>query len=49
MDWIMGMLFLFGLLLAGSDGEWFPYPNLVGMGMFILVAAWSHRPQDAKI
>ena len=28
---IFAMVFTFGLLLAGSDGEWFPWANFAGI------------------
>ena len=31
--WIFGIMFATGLILAGSDGEWFPWVNLVGVAM----------------
>ena len=37
----MALLFCAGLLLAGSDGEWFPWPNLAGavmLGIFAMIA-----------
>ena len=30
MCWLLGMLFLAGLALAGSDGPWFPWANCAG-------------------
>jgi hypothetical protein len=39
-NWILGIMFSVALLLAGSDGEWFPWPNLFGGWMLILVAWW---------
>jgi hypothetical protein len=44
----MALLFVFGLL-AGSDGEWFPWPNLVGIGMFILFVILGRRVEDDSI
>lgn len=37
----LGSLFVSGLLLAGAEGEWFPYINLAGvvlLGLFFLLA-----------
>ena len=37
----MALLFCAGLLLAGSDGEWFPWQNLAGaamLGIFAMIA-----------
>jgi hypothetical protein len=39
MRWFLGFWLAAGLLLAGSDGELFPLPNLVGM-VLIAGAAW---------
>jgi len=33
MVWTASWLFAFGILFAGSDGQWFPWPNLVGAVM----------------
>ena len=32
-NWALGFLFSAGILIAGSDGAWFPWVNLVGVGM----------------
>jgi hypothetical protein len=34
MRWVEGGLLFIGLALAGSDGAWFPWLNLIGMGLF---------------
>lgn len=31
-------LFVGGLALVGSDGLWFPIPNIVGLGMVVVLA-----------
>lgn len=31
------ILFMAGLILAGSDGEWFPWINFAGLGMIGVV------------
>ena len=28
---IFGILFISGIILAGSDGTWFPWPNVLGL------------------
>ncbi len=33
-SWIASLLFSFGLIIAGSDGDWWPWFNLVGIVMF---------------
>jgi len=32
-DWTLASLFTFGILLAGSDGDWFPWINFAGAAM----------------
>lgn len=32
--WTVGFCFVFGLALAGSDGPWFPWPNVIGVLIF---------------
>lgn len=39
---IMGLLFAVGLLIAGSDGEWFPWINGVGLFMLALVTCFAN-------
>ena len=34
---IMAILFVAGLLLAGSDGAYFPWPNMVGVAMIAVM------------
>lgn len=43
MHFIIGICFIAGLILAGSDGAYFPYPNLVGLAVFSLVPILSRR------
>lgn len=43
LHFIIGTCFVLGLLLAGSDGAYFPYLNLVGLAVFSLVPALSRR------
>ena len=51
--WLHAVLFLTGLILTGSDGEWFPVPNLIGIslvGLFSLLR-WeklNHKPNKKK-
>ena len=33
---LMAFLFVAGISLAGSDGVWFPWPNLAGVALVIL-------------
>lgn len=37
MSWLPAALFLLGLGLAGSDGPWWPWPNLAGLLLFSLI------------
>lgn len=39
---LLGLMFSFGLVLAGSDSDWFPWPNFVGCGMLALMAWWAN-------
>ncbi|WP_429885347.1 hypothetical protein [Geoalkalibacter halelectricus] len=34
-NWLLALLFVGGLSLAGSDGPLFPWPNLAGLGLFL--------------
>jgi hypothetical protein len=42
-NWTLGIVFSGALLLAGSDGEWFPWPNFIGAGMLLFVAWWTNK------
>lgn len=33
-NWTLGIMFALGLIIAGSDGGWFPWANFVGVLMF---------------
>ena len=39
---IMGILFAAGIILAGSDGGWFPWINLAGVLMLGLVTVFAN-------
>lgn len=43
------LLFVVGMLLAGSDGSLFPLPNLIGCLMFVLFAALLQQPQKKEL
>lgn len=45
MDWALGILFSIGLVIAGSDGDWFPWVNLSGL-LLILSASLLFNNQD---
>jgi len=38
MRWIAAFLFVAGISLAGSDGPLFPWINLLGAGLIVLMA-----------
>jgi len=37
MKWILSICFVSGIVLAGSDGAWFPWVNLLGVSLIVLV------------
>ena len=41
--WSMSILFATGILLAGSDGAYFPYPNFVGVLLILASVALSQE------
>ena len=52
-NWTLGFMFALGLIIAGSDGDWFPYANFIGVlmiGYVGLVANWltGQTPVDIK-
>jgi len=30
---VLGFVFFAGIMMAGSDGQWFPWPNLLGVSI----------------
>ena len=42
-DIVLSILFFGGLMIAGSDGEYFPWLNLVGVAMIGLVGVIANR------
>jgi len=40
-NWIMGILFTSGILIAGSDGAWFPWVNFVGIGLLAIMMGFE--------
>ena len=40
---ILGTGFAAGIILAGSDGGWFPWINWAGIGILALVTYIAHR------
>jgi hypothetical protein len=47
MKYLMALLLIAGIALAGSDGEWFPWGNLAGVGILAAVAVLAGR-QEAR-
>jgi hypothetical protein len=41
---LCALLFAFGLLLAGSDGDLFPWPNFLGLLFLVLLLIVVHAP-----
>jgi hypothetical protein len=41
-------LFMAGLILAGSDGEWFPWINFAGLGMMAIVVVAAREEGAAR-
>jgi uncharacterized membrane protein len=39
---IAGVLFAAGIILAGSDGDWFPWINLAGIGILAGVTYYAN-------
>lgn len=44
---VLAIVFCIAVVLAGSDGAWFPYPNLIGLGMLCYVVWRVNRPTGA--
>jgi len=44
---VLGAMFLFGLALAGSDGDWLPWHNFVGLGLLLVVAVQAKNMKGA--
>jgi hypothetical protein len=42
------LLGLIGLILSISDGEWFPWPNLIGILMILLIVKCISWPDDSS-
>lgn len=40
---MLGILFFGGLILAGSDGLYFPYPNLAGLACVFIAAIKAQK------
>ena len=40
--WLMALIFITGLALAISDGDWFPWANFAGLGILALFAEFSN-------
>ena len=49
-NWTLGFMFALGLIIAGSDGEWFPWINFIGVlmiGYVGLVASYLTKERPA--
>jgi len=42
-DWLLAILFLFGIALTVSNGNWFPSLNLAGISLIGLVGHLSAK------
>lgn len=42
-------LALLGICAAGSDGPWFPWPNLAGLALFLILILWLARQKVNRI
>jgi len=47
MDIVGGIMLLIGVLIMGSDGQWFPYANMVGAAI-ALVGAYIINKYDKE-
>lgn len=47
-NWLMGLCIVAALALMGSDGDWFPLPNLCGAGILLVIAALIPRASAAR-
>jgi len=43
---LTGIAFAAGIILAGSDGPWFPWVNWLGVGIFSLSVPMARRITD---
>jgi hypothetical protein len=47
LHWIAGFAFGFGILLAGSDGVWFPWTNFAGVLLVLLAMLCARADEKA--
>ena len=50
-DFLCGLLFMSALILAGSDGIYFPLPNLAGIALLMVFAVMANvrsRPESSN-
>jgi len=40
---LIGIAFCLSFLMIGSEGEWFPFPNLLGIGIFFKLASYLYK------
>ncbi len=48
---LSGILFICALVLAGSDGEWFPIPNIAGLCLLVWLGikeSMAHLADDPR-
>lgn len=43
-----GLVFFTGFILAGSDGQWFPYANFAGAGIAFIGTLMLRRADSAR-
>ena len=42
-NYLLAALFMGGLLIAGSDGQWFPWANFAGIALLVVFAIIANR------
>lgn len=40
---LLGVMFCFGLVLAASDSDWFPWSNFIGCGVLAIIALYANK------
>ncbi len=45
---IFGLMLIFGIILAGSDGALFPWPNILGLFITVTAVFISHKLDLAR-
>ena len=44
-NYLLAALFMGGLLIAGSDGQWFPWANFAGIALLVVFAIIANRAE----